>query len=116
MATLNVELEHAIVPRTGVAALSRIELVGFADAGVLGDMRGTAGMATSPVLSLSLAPDRWLADAGVGVRFTHRVGTLAWRTRLELPLWVSQSAYAATRTHDRFDAGRWLIAFSPVIR
>ncbi|HET9134912.1 MAG TPA: M1 family metallopeptidase [Gemmatimonadales bacterium] len=114
LATLNVELEHALVSRTGVAALSRIDVVGFADAGVLGDIRGPAG--TTESLALLVAPDRWLADAGVGVRFTHRIGKLAWRTRIELPLWVSQAAYAATRTRDRFDAGRWLIAFSPVLR
>lgn len=114
VAALNVEVERRLLSRPGTPLLSRIDFVVFADVGVLGDVRGVAG--PDEALILRLPVKRWLADAGFGLRFTHTIGETTWRTRLELPLWVSDAPWALSATADKVATNRWLLSFSPVIR
>ncbi|HEX3928260.1 MAG TPA: hypothetical protein VHW65_09685, partial [Gemmatimonadales bacterium] len=114
LATMSVELEGAVYQRKTSALLSRAAVALFADGGALGDTRWIAGSSYDAVLAEW--PDRWLGDAGVGVRFNNRIGQTSWQTRIDFPLFVSDAAYAIAQTHQRFAFERVVFSVSPVIR
>ena len=60
--------------------------------------------------------DRWLADAGLGVRVTQRIGRTTWTTRVDFPAFVSDPQYAFAHRLTQFGLNRVLVSFSPVIR
>ena len=108
---MNAELETTLLrPRTKL--VSRVVLAFFGDGGYTGASRGIGGSGDSTSL---VAPDRWLADAGVGVRLTHRIGRTTWTTRLDFPMWVSDAQWAFAQRLNRFAANRLVVSFSPVI-
>jgi peptidase M1-like protein len=53
-----------------------------------------------------------VADAGVGLRITHRIGTTPFVTRFDLPLYVSRSRLAVNG-RDGAVRFRWVVSFSP---
>jgi hypothetical protein len=112
LAAVNVELETTVF-RTRQPLLSRVGLTLFGDGGYVGDARGIGGEGDASSL---LPSDRWLADAGLGVRATQRIGRTTWTTRLDLPAFVSDPQYAFAHRLTQFGLNRLLISFSPVIR
>jgi hypothetical protein len=60
------------------------------------------------------APNRFLADAGVGLRIDHRIGETSFTTRGDFPLVVNRPLFA----QDDYPGGervgfRWTVSFSP---
>jgi hypothetical protein len=108
---MNLELQRTVLqPKTKL--VSRVGVVLFGDGGYTGATRGIGGIGDSTSL---LPPDRWLADAGVGLRLTHQVGSTTWTTRLDFPLFVSNAQWAFAHRLTRFGANRMVVSFSPVI-
>lgn len=60
-------------------------------------------------------PAHWLADAGVGLRLTHRIGSVTWTSRLDVPFLVSDPQWAFAQRLHPFAANRLVMSFSPVI-
>jgi hypothetical protein len=112
LAAVNVELETTVL-RTKRPWLSRIGLTLFGDGGYVGNTRGIGGIGDSTFLPPS---DRWLADAGLGVRATQRIGRTTWTTRIDFPAFVSDPQYAFAHRLTQFGLNRMLVSFSPVIR
>ncbi len=109
---VNAELERTVLqPRS--ALVSRVAVALFGDGGYTGTARGIGGSGDSTAL---VAPDRWLADAGVGVRLTHRIGRTTWTTRLDFPLFVSDAQWSFAHRLTQFGANRLVLSLSPVIR
>ena len=54
---------------------------------------------------------RFIADAGVGLRANHRIGTTSFMTRFDFPFYLSKPEYARNdfARDDQFDF-RWLIS------
>ncbi len=101
LVAVNLELERALLTRRNAALFNRVALAAFGDAGHTFD---------------DPAPDRFLVDAGVGLRIDHRIGQTRFITRADLPLFVNRPALAQD-THPGADrAGfRWTVSFTPVI-
>ena len=54
------------------------------------------------------------ADAGVGLRMDHRIGTTAFQTRFDFPLWISTPRLAQdSRAGARHVGFRWSFSFVP---
>jgi Peptidase family M1 domain len=112
LVAVNAELETTLLrPKTRL--VSRVAVALFGDGAYTGATRGVGGIGDSTGLPV---PDRWLADAGVGVRLTHRIGATTWTSRLDFPLFVSDAQWAFAQRQNRFAANRLIVAFSPVIR
>lgn len=109
---VNVEVVATVLQRQ-TAWLSRVALVAFADAARLGEARGVGGDTESLVLRAPLR--RTLVDAGVGVRMQHRILGAAFESRVELPFYVNDAAWASTRRTERVSFSRWLVGIAPVI-
>ncbi len=112
LATINAEFETTLV-RTKRAFVSRAGLALFGDAGTMGRARGIGGVGDSATLPVS---DRWLADAGVGVRLTQRIGRTSWTTRLDFPIYVSDPQYAFAHRLTAIGFNRLIVSLAPVIR
>ncbi|HEY4319817.1 MAG TPA: M1 family metallopeptidase [Gemmatimonadales bacterium] len=112
LATINAELQvRALTTRHHW--LSAVGVVLFGDAGYLGEQRGIGGIGDST--AAGVVPDRWLADAGIGVRLTQQVGTLHWVTRIDVPFYASDPALAFAHRQQAVNPGRLLVSFSPVM-
>ncbi|HEU4828849.1 MAG TPA: M1 family metallopeptidase [Gemmatimonadales bacterium] len=100
----NVELERIVRMRPNGGLFNRVAIAAFGDAGhTIGD--GAIPRAEAV---------RFVADAGVGLRADHRIGTLRFATRMDFPLWVSRGELA----HDVKDGAdemgfRWTFSFQP---
>lgn len=68
------------------------------------------GALTDASLDQATGPVRLLADAGIGIRFDHRIGDTPFQTRLDLPLWVNEPGLA--QHHGAADPFGWRWAFS----
>jgi len=112
VATLNIELETTVF-RTKRPLLSRVGLTVFGDGGYVGSAAGIGGVGETTFLPPS---DRWLADAGLGIRATQRIGRTTWTSRVDLPAFVSDPQYAFAHRLTHFGLNRLLVSFSPVIR
>ncbi len=112
LAALNAEVSDAVLTFRG-GVVRRVTVAAFADAGVLGSRQWFGGAGDSPVLALY--PRTFFADAGVGLRLEHRIGTTTFQTRIDVPLLVSTPAYAIARVQHQFAPGRIVFAISPVI-
>ena len=109
---VNAELETTVLrPRS--ALVSRVALAFFGDGGIAGDARGIGGVGDSSYLPTS---NRWLADAGVGLRITHRVGSTTWTSRLDFPVFVSDAQWAFAHRLSDIGFNRLIVSFSPVIK
>jgi hypothetical protein len=101
---LNVELERTLRSRPRGGLFNRVALAAFGDAGHTID-DGTIARAEGEI--------RFVADAGLGLRAEHRIGTLRFATRADFPLWVSRAELAQDRDPSD-DAGfRWTFSFAP---
>ena len=116
---MNVELtrtllqeKHAAPPSQKTNLVTRVAVTLFGDAGYTGSSRGVGGIGDSTAVT---TPDHWLADAGLGLRFTHRVGSVTWTSRLDFPLFVSDAQWAFAQRFNRIAANRLVVSFSPVI-
>jgi hypothetical protein len=80
LAALNAELEFEARRKPRGRLLNRLAFAGFADA----------------AQGFGAADERvdFLADAGVGVRASHRIGDTPFETRLDFPLYLSEPAFA----------------------
>ena len=112
LAAVNVELETTVF-RTKRPLLSRVGLTLFGDGGYVGNTRGIGGVGDATFLAPS---DHWLADAGLGVRATQRIGRTTWTSRVDFPAFVSDPQYAFAHRLTQFGLNRVLVSFSPVIR
>ena len=112
LAALNAEFERTLFRPKG-ALVSRVGLALFGDGAYTGPSRGIGGVGDSTYLPTS---SRWLADAGVGLRMTHRIGTTTWTSRLDLPLFVSDAQWAFAHRLTTVGFNRLIVSFSPVIR
>jgi hypothetical protein len=112
LAALNVELETTLL-RPKAAALSRVALALFGDGAHLGAASGFGGAGDSTSL---FTPSRWLADAGIGLRMTHRIGRTTWTSRLDIPFFVSDAKWAFAQRAQSVAFNRLVVSFSPVIR
>ncbi len=109
---LNAEVETTLFrPKTQLA--SRIALAFFGDGAYTGATRGIGGIGDSSYLPTS---SRWIADAGAGLRMTHRIGGTTWTSRLDFPLFVSDAQWAFAHRLSNFGFNRLVVSFSPVIR
>jgi hypothetical protein len=55
-----------------------------------------------------------VADAGIGLRISHRIGQTPFETRLDLPIWVSLPGLAQDQHPGSDPVGwRWTFSFSP---
>ena len=112
LVTMNIEGQTTLFqPKS--ALLSRVAITLFGDGGHTGSARGIGGSGDSTSLN---APDRWLADAGLGLRLTHRIGQTTWTSRIDFPFWVSDPQWAFAHRLTSFGANRMVVSFSPVIR
>ncbi|MGH7581988.1 MAG: M1 family aminopeptidase [Gemmatimonadales bacterium] len=109
---MNVELA-ATAWRSGPVWLRRGDVALFADGGYLGSSRGIGGVGDTTGLPPAR---RWLADAGVGIRLTQRIGQTTWQSRIDFPLFVSDPAYAIGHHSAQLGLDRLVFAISPVIR
>ena len=106
MVAATVELERIVRARPNGSLFNRIALAAFGDAGhTIGD----AAIARAE-------PVRFVADAGVGLRADHRIGTLRFATRVDFPLWVRRGELAHDVTDGADDLGfRWTFSFQPAL-
>jgi hypothetical protein len=91
---------------------SRVNVALFADAGYVGNH---ASVGNGNSLALSIPVDHVLADAGLGVRVSQRIGRTAWVTRLDFPWYVTDPAYAIGHRQSTFGVNRLVVSLSPVI-
>jgi hypothetical protein len=100
----NLELQKSVLERPSGHLFSRVSLALFGD----------AAMSDASVSGPGVADElKFFADAGIGVRAEHRIGTSRITTRFDLPLFVNRPLLAQDEPEsDRF-AFRWAFAFSP---
>jgi hypothetical protein len=106
LATFGAELSRTVSAHPRGHLFNSVSLAAFGDLGVAdGDLAAGTGSEFKTV-----------ADAGVGLRATHRIGQTQFVTRLDFPLYVSVPA-AAADTHPGTSQGgfRWLVSFDPGI-
>jgi hypothetical protein len=109
---VNAELETTLL-RPKSTLVSRVALALFADGARIGASSGIGGVGDSTFLPV---PARWLADAGVGLRLTQRIGSTTWTSRLDVPLFVSDAQWAFAQRRSTVALDRLVVSFSPVIR
>ncbi len=102
----NIELERVIRVRPSGALFNRVAVATFGD----------AGHTINDGAVVRAEPIRFIADAGIGLRADHRIGTLRFATRVDFPLWVHRGDLA----HDVKDGGdelgfRWTFSFQPAL-
>jgi hypothetical protein len=85
LAALNAELEFEARRKPRGRLLNRLAFAGFADAA-----QGFGADNERP----SSERVEFLADAGVGVRASHRIGDTPFETRLDFPVYLSKPAFA----------------------
>ena len=94
LVSVGAEAGPRLFERPAARLFSSLSLVAFGDAALL-DPRAIQQLAA--------------ADAGVGLRATHRIGPTRFVTRVDFPLVVSRSAYAAgSAAGDRMFKFRWV--------
>ena len=99
LVALNLELERNLVLRRNAKLFNRVAVALFGDAGHTFD---------------GAAPDRFLADAGVGLRIDHQIGQIRFTTRGDFPLLVNRPAFAQETEPGSDKVGfRWTVSFSP---
>ena len=106
LATINAELARNVSSHPRRHLFNSISVAAFGDLGVAdGDLAAGSG-----------SEFKGIAEAGVGLRATHRIGQTAFTTRFDLPLFVSVPG-AAADTHPGLDkvGFRWLFSFEPGI-
>ena len=100
---LGLELEGLLFERKG-GLFNRATLALFGD-GAIAD--GDADVTGQNQL-------KGLADAGIGLRFSHRIGKTPFQTRFDMPLWVSIPGLAQdVGPGERTLGWRWTFSFSP---
>lgn len=106
LATVNAELARSVSSHPRRHLFNSISVAAFGD----------LGLADGDVAAGSGSEFKGVAEAGVGLRATHRIGQTAFTTRFDFPLFVSVPA-AAADTHPGLDQGgfRWLFSFEPGI-
>jgi peptidase M1-like protein len=103
----NVELERALRARPRSRLLTRVALAAFGDAAQA--LQGDFLPSTAAVFPAGLV-QRFLADAGVGLRTGHRIGQTSFTLRFDLPLWVNHPALAQDTHPGSNQFGfRWLV-------
>jgi hypothetical protein len=98
----NVELERTLLLRQKSKLFSRVSAAAFGDAaqGIGGPNQPTTGAALG-----------FVADAGLGVRASHRIGKTAFITRFDFPFYLSEPAYSRNDfAQDDAFAFRWLFS------
>ncbi len=101
---LNLELQRPVFGRPNGHLFSRVSLALFGD----------AAMSDANTTGPGIADDlKLFADAGVGIRAEHRIGTSRITTRFDVPFYVSRPFLAQDNPgKDRFGF-RWAFGFSP---
>ena len=98
----NVELERTLAFRQKSKLFSRVSVAAFGDAaqGMGGPDQPTTGEALG-----------FVADAGLGVRASHKIGKTAFITRFDFPFYLSEPAYSRNDfAQDDAFAFRWLFS------
>jgi hypothetical protein len=102
---LNLELERNVLTQPSAHLFRRVSAALFSDLS-----HGIGGMSQAP-------PDgriRFLGDAGIGIRATHRIGDTEFVTRFDLPLYISRPDVAQDQSpgDGKFEF-RWVFSFEP---
>jgi len=112
LVSMNAEFETTVMQRK-TPLLSKVQVALFGDGAYTGRNSGIGGVGDSSYLP---TPARWLGDAGVGVRLTHRIGSTTWTSRLDMPFIVSDAQWAFAHRLSNFGFNRLIVSFSPVIK
>ncbi len=103
-AGLDLELERTVLIRSDHGLFQRVGLAAFGD----------FGYALSARQAIFDDDGRFVADAGFGIRASHRIGDTQFVTRLDFPIWVNRPELAHDRSPGDGDvAFRWLLSFQP---
>ena len=98
----NVELERTMLLRQKSKLFSRVSVAAFGDAaqGIGGPAQPTTGAALG-----------FVADAGLGVRASHRIGKTSFLTRFDFPIYLSEPEFSRNdfARNQAFDF-RWLFS------
>ncbi len=98
----NVEVERTVVERRKSRLFGRVSVAAFGDAAQ--GIGGPAQLATGEQLG-------FVADAGLGVRASHRIGKTSFLTRFDFPFYLSEPAYSRNDfAQDDAFAFRWLFS------
>jgi hypothetical protein len=103
---MNAEVEHSVITRPRGKLFSRVAL------GVFGDM----ALSDANVLGAGIDSDlHFFADAGVGIRAEHQIGTSRITTRLDFPIFVNRPLLAQDIKPgvDQKAGFRWVFSFLP---
>jgi hypothetical protein len=103
LAAVNVEIDRQIVTRPGASIAREVRVAAF------GDLAWTDGF-----FSLRSRSDL-AADAGVGLRVSHRIGDTDFVTRIDVPLWVSHAdrGVGASGASESAFRLRWTVGLGP---
>jgi hypothetical protein len=100
-AAVNGELDRSVLSRPTAGLFHEIRLAAFGDLALgNGDIPST-GVGSGVV-----------ADAGVGIRMSHRIGQSWFVTRIDFPVMVSRPRLAVSDGSSSL-AFRWVVSFSP---
>jgi hypothetical protein len=98
----NIEFERTMLVRQKSKLFSRVSLAAFGDAAQ--GIRGPDQPATGEALG-------FVADAGLGLRASHRIGKTSFLTRFDFPFYLSEPAYSRNDyAQDDAFAFRWLFS------
>jgi hypothetical protein len=102
---LNLELEQTLLTQPTAHLFRRVSAALFTDLS-----HGIGGMSEA----LANGRIRFLGDAGIGLRATHRIGDTEFVTRFDFPVYMSRPEVAQDRSPDdgKFEF-RWVFSFEP---
>ena len=102
LVAMNAELERTVRNKRNGKLFNRVGVAVFGD--------GAYGIGGDPQ-PLSGEELRFIADAGVGLRANHRIGTTSFMTRFDFPFYLSKPEYARNdfARDNEFDF-RWLVS------
>jgi hypothetical protein len=101
---LNLELEHTLLTQPTAHLFRRMSAALFTD--LSHGIGGSEAPANGRI--------RFLGDAGIGLRATHRIGDTEFTTRFDFPLYMSRPEVAQDRSpgDGKFEF-RWVFSFEP---
>ncbi len=103
--SLNAQLDYTLVTRRRARLFSNVTV----------SLWGDAALADLPDGTAVYGALRGFADAGVGISASHRIGSTAFVTRFDVPLFVSEAALAQDADPTDQVGFRWLFSFAPAI-
>ncbi|HEX5633942.1 MAG TPA: M1 family metallopeptidase [Gemmatimonadales bacterium] len=102
LVALNAELERTLTQKRGGGLFNRVAVAAFGDA--------AQGIGEDEQRAAAERVD-FIADAGVGIRASHRIGDTPFETRFDFPIWLSEPGFARNEfaREDELDF-RWIFS------